>query len=294
MATLSIQQWTRLADHSAHQPCLWSALWYVPRTSTPASNRRDSILFSMSASRLPSMPFTGLYRPRSPPPSAAALAALFETEGDSGGSDMEPPSCEPLGDFASEAPSSVKDSEDDVRLKRLDLFGEEGPMLPDFGKPVGSSMEVWGLCESRFGDWISAGMDMQSLAEASRSRPLMQKAPSETPPLKVVPGRARGNRAGSAPRMPLNRPVVPLSGSLRKCGHKVVSSLIACLRKCINSSASKVPPPSSSMALNAMTRFRSGASCVPTSRTLRKNRRISSGPRELLSAPPSMIPSSFA
>mmetsp|Transcript_6473 Transcript_6473/g.16014 ORF Transcript_6473/g.16014 Transcript_6473/m.16014 type:complete len:247 (+) Transcript_6473:199-939(+) len=246
----------------------------------------------MSASRLQSMPFTGLYRPRSPPPSLAALAALFETEGDSGGSDMEPPSCEPLGDLASS--SSVRDSEDEVRLKRLDLFGEEGSMLPDFGRPLGNSMEVWGLCDSRFGDWISAGIDMQSLAEASRSRPLMQKGPAEMPPLKVVPGRARGNRTGSAPRMPLNRPVVPLSGSLMKCGHNVVSSSITCLRKSINSSASKVPPPSWSMALNAMTRFRSGASCVPTSRTLRKNRRISSGPRALLSTKPSMIPSSFA
>mmetsp|Transcript_73418 Transcript_73418/g.185436 ORF Transcript_73418/g.185436 Transcript_73418/m.185436 type:complete len:264 (-) Transcript_73418:7-798(-) len=74
-------------------------------------------------------------------------------------------------------------------------------------------------------------------------------------------------------------------------GHNVVSSWMASRMNSMNSSESKLPPPSSSMALKAMTKLRSGASWSFTSRTLRKNRRISSGPRLLSPPAVSMIPS---
>mmetsp|Transcript_106038 Transcript_106038/g.296817 ORF Transcript_106038/g.296817 Transcript_106038/m.296817 type:complete len:265 (+) Transcript_106038:824-1618(+) len=82
------------------------------------------------------------------------------------------------------------------------------------------------------------------------------------------------------------------AGRLGLKGQRVISSVTASRMKSMNSSASKDPPPSSSIALKAIMRFLSGASCALTSRIFRKNRRISSGPRAPSPPAVSMMPSS--
>mmetsp|Transcript_73553 Transcript_73553/g.213053 ORF Transcript_73553/g.213053 Transcript_73553/m.213053 type:complete len:246 (+) Transcript_73553:633-1370(+) len=82
----------------------------------------------------------------------------------------------------------------------------------------------------------------------------------------------------------------PWTGS-GPAGQSDVSSRTASRMKSMNSSASNVPPPSSSMARKAIIKFRSGASWWLTSRIFRKKRRISSEPSDPSPPALSMMPS---